>query len=173
MATKNVKLGIHRIDNNVPLPAVMTKGSACFDIAYSPQGKSYINVMTPNNVRMNRPLTAGTGQCFVMPGERGLIPTGYKLDIPEGYSMRMHIRSGLAINQGAMLVNGEAVIDSDYVDELFLLIYNSSNVKMTFTPGDRICQGELVETIPVEFEDLSAAPTQKGTRTGGMGSTGR
>jgi dUTP pyrophosphatase len=39
------------------------------------------------------------------PQERALIPTGLIFDIPEGYSIRIHPRSGMALKYGLILAN--------------------------------------------------------------------
>jgi dUTP pyrophosphatase len=52
-----------------------------------------------------------------------LIPTGLIADIPEGFSVRIHSRSGLAFKQGVYLTNCEGVIDSDYVDPNYFARY--------------------------------------------------
>ena len=101
-----------------------------------------------------------------------MIPTGYILDIPEGYSVRLHPRSGLSLRHGIVLANCEAVIDSDYFDELFLLIQNNSEVSVNIHHGERLAQAELVKCEKYIIEETSVQPTQRTDRVGGLGSTG-
>ena len=96
--------------------------------------------------------------------ERVLIPTGLILDIPEGYSVRLHSRSGLAWKDGVYLTNCEGIIDYDYVEPVFVMMTNISQSPKTINNGDRICQAELVE--------IPEPPTRKTERDGGFGSTG-
>ncbi len=105
-------------------------------------------------------------------GEAVLIPTGLILDIEEGYSVRLHSRSGLSINRGLVLANGEGVIDADYTKELFVMIRNVSGESQFIKHGERIAQGEEAEIDQVHFELISEPPSQKTTRVGGFGSTG-
>ena len=96
------------------------------------------------------------------------------LDIPNGYSVRIHPRSGTAIKQGMSLINCEGVIDYDYVDPLFIACVNLSEVQtIVINNGDRVAQGELVEMNHYEIEETSKKPTQKTDRDGGFGSTGK
>ena len=105
--------------------------------------------------------------------ERVLVPTGLILDIPEGYSVRLHSRSGLAYNHGLYLTNCEGIIDWDYVDPIFIIMTNISQSPKTINNGDRICQAELVEKIYHGFKHIKNPPAQKTERDGGFGSTGK
>ena len=108
------------------------------------------------------------------PCQRALSPTGVILDIPNGYSVRIHPRSGTAIKQGMSLINCEGVIDYDYVEPLFIACVNLSEVQtIIINNGDRVAQGELVEMTHYEIEESSTKPTQKTDRAGGFGSTGK
>jgi len=104
--------------------------------------------------------------------ERMLIPTGLIADIPIGFSVRLHSRSGLAFKQGVYLTNCEGVIDSDYVDPIFAMVTSISNVPVKIYNGDRICQGELVRCEKYTLDESDEAPSQKTDREGGFGSTG-
>ena len=75
-------------------PIYATKGSACFDLHAWLSGVERYKVRQDTLDReIERPLKNGTLQIFSM--ERVLVPTGLILDIPEGYSVRLHSRSGL------------------------------------------------------------------------------
>jgi dUTP pyrophosphatase len=108
----------------------------------------------------------------LMPGDRVMVPTGLILDIPDGYSVRVHARSGLSLKQGLILVNSEGVIDSDYVEELFVLLTNVSENAQVIKNGDRIAQAELVKKEEYALWEIFEAPAKKTDRDGGMGSTG-
>jgi dUTP pyrophosphatase len=104
--------------------------------------------------------------------ERVLIPTGLIFDIPKGYSVRLHSRSGLVWNDGVYLTNGEGIIDYDYVEPIFVMLTNISQSPKTINNGDRVCQAELVEKVYHSLEEIKEQPTQKTERDGGFGSTG-
>jgi dUTP pyrophosphatase len=152
-------------------PIFATKQSACFDICFSSAGKSEYKGFSYQNGPITRYFYQTKG-FVIMPGDRMMVPTGLILNIPEGYSVRVHARSGLSLKQGLVLANAEGVIDSDYVEELFVLMTNISDNAITINNGDRIAQGELVKAEQYILEETSDRPMTKTDRNGGMGSTG-
>ena len=162
-------LKIFKTHPDIVLPRHQTQESACFDIAFQRAGKSRINGYSSSNKPVER-LTDGS--LTISPGDRVLVPTGLILDIPKGYSVRVHARSGLSVKQGLVLANAEGVIDSDYIEELFVILYNISINSVTIRDGDRIAQGELVKNEEYTIEQTPARPIPKTNRTGGFGSTG-
>lgn len=158
-----------RVHTDVSLPKHHTDGSACFDLAFQGHGK---NKVTGFN-RMNKPVERMLQRTMtIAPGDRMLIPTGLVMDIPRGYSVRLHARSGTSLKQGLVLANAEGVIDSDYVEEVFILLHNISENAQTISFGDRIAQAELVKNEEYEIEETATRPSVKSSRVGGMGSTG-
>lgn len=158
-----------RVHTQVKLPEHQTEGSACFDLAFQGYGK---NKVTGFN-RMNKPVERILQNCMtISPGDRMMVPTGLIMDIPKGYSVRLHARSGTSLKQGLVLANAEGVIDSDYVEEVFVLIHNISENAQTINFGDRIAQAELVKNEIYEIEESASRPSVKSSRVGGMGSTG-
>lgn len=172
MTTKKLELGIYKTDPEVELPAKQTEGSACFDIAYNPNGKSHVTVYTPQNAPTQREITQPSGLISIMPNERALLPTGYIFDIPTGWSLRLHARSSVALKLGLGLANSEAIIDSDYVDETMIMVINASDAKVTLEPKQRIAQAELVPVHETSIKEIKKQPEQKTDRKGGLGSTG-
>ena len=112
----------------------------------------------------------------INPGHRVKIPTGLVLDIPEGYSVRIHPRSGIALKRGLKLSNGEGIIDADYVEPLYILMTNTSQQEIVIAHDERIVQGELVVAgtglTQHPLEECFDRPLQKTSRLGGFGSTG-
>lgn len=168
-------LGFYVIpDSGASVPEFATAGSACFDIkaqfhAAEENSRKPIVMYGPQNVKME---FVPEADCIEVPvGWRALIPTGLILDIPEGYSVRLHARSGAALKSGLVLANSEGVIDSDYTQELLVMITAIGSV-VTVSHGDRICQAELVRNQPVTLSRIEFPPQQKTDRNGGFGSTG-
>ena len=164
------RLNIYKTDPNIVLPKFATKQSACFDLSFQAEGKATYSGYNIYNAPFTRPLA--NGSIRLMPKDRILVPTGLIFDIPDGYSVRIHPRSGLSYKQGLVLANLEAVIDSDYIQETFILLTNNSEVDQTIQHGDRIAQAELVKKEEYVLWEIFDAPTQKTDRTGGLGSTG-
>jgi dUTP pyrophosphatase len=163
-------LKIYKTHPDVILPTFATKQSACFDLSFQGHGKQEYKGYNDTNKMFTRPTPKG--EIFINSSERVLVPTGLIFDIPVGFSLRIHARSGLSLKEGLILANSEAVIDSDYVDEVFVLLYNRSSVGRTIRIGERIAQAELVESVQYTIKETKKQPTVKTDRTGGMGSTG-
>lgn len=162
-------LKMYKVHSNVKLPVHQTTQSACFDLAFQGSGKSEIKGYSGKNKPISRMYR---GALTISPGDRMMVPTGLILDIPEGYSVRVHARSGMSLKQGLVLANAEGVIDSDYVEELMVLIHNISENAITINDGDRIAQAELVQNIEYTIEQTPMRPIPKTNRAGGFGSTG-
>ena len=176
-------LGFYLIpDTGASVPEFATDGSACFDICarfhYDRENSEAdwdahkpVIAYGPQNIKSEIYPTQGV--LDVPAGWRFLVPTGLILDIPEGYSVRLHARSGLALKEGLVLANAEGVIDSDYTDELKVMVTAMSNCLVSIPNGSRICQAELVRNQPVEFSKIDHPPLKKTHREGGFGSTGQ
>ena len=166
-----LKLKVHKLFDDVKSPIFSTRGSACFDIhAYYNPEQGYQKWSDNKKSFIQRKDASIT----IHPFDRLLIPTGMILDIPAGYSVRIHPRSGSAIKQGLSLINCEGVIDFDYVDRLFIAAVNLSDAQtIVINNGDRVAQGELVRMLRYEIEDTDIKPVQKTDRDGCFGSTGK
>ena len=170
-------LKFYRLNENAQIPVFSTKQSACFDIHASlidGEDIQYYQAISTKSVPRRVALDINSSNTFIQLNnmERMLIPTGLIADIPPGFSIRLHSRSGLAFKQGVYLANCEGIIDSDYVDPIFAMVTNISNVPVRIYNGDRICQGELVRCEKYTLNESDEPPTQKTDRDGGFGSTG-
>ena len=164
-------LGVYLMpDTGATVPAFATDGSACFDICARFHSNQPIIAYDKNNTKTL--LSHVGGKFYFFGGMRVLVPTGLILDIPEGYSVRLHARSGLALKQGLVLTNSEGVIDSDYTQELLVMMHCMTGAVIAVNDGDRICQGELVRNQPTRFISIPNPPQPKTDRAGGFGSTG-
>ena len=163
-----IKLIDKRLGKDFPMPHYATEGSACFDLHACLDGILKYKVRQDTvNRELERPLKNGALQIFNM--ERVLVPTGLIFDIPEGYSVRLHSRSGLAWKEGLYLTNCEGIIDSDYVDPIFVMMTSISQSPKVINNGDRICQAELVEKVYHSLTEIKEPPVQKTERDGGFG----
>ena len=104
-------------------------------------------------------------------GSRYLVPTGLRLEIPYGHCVKVYPRSGIAIKKGITLVNATGIIDSDYRDELFILMINLG-CHNYISHGDRVAQMELSEIEDFVIKEVKELTEAKTERRGGMGSTG-
>ena len=105
------------------------------------------------------------------PGARGLVPTGLRLAIPEGYEVQIRPRSGLALKHGVTLPNSPGTIDSDYRGELKVILINHGSETFKIARGERIGQMVLAPVTRLVWEEVDNLPeTMRGE--GGFGSTG-
>ncbi len=165
-----IVLGIHPQHESAVIPQQATAASACWDLSACLVEDFKIQVYNEYNESYTR--TIKNNSVAVFANERALIPTGLIMDIPLGYSVRVHPRSGLAVKFGVSLINCEGVIDSDYVNQLYVPVINHGDTSFLISHGDRIAQFELVRDLNFAVTVLDQAPQQKTLRSGGFGSTG-
>ena len=104
-------------------------------------------------------------------GEREIIPTGIRLEIPEGYEAQIRPRSGLAYKHGVTILNTPGTIDSDYRGEIKVILINLGKKKYIVKNGDRIAQMIFAPVIRANFNKKNELrKTERGE--GGFGSTG-
>ena len=105
----------------------------------------------------------------IMPGGRCLIPTGIKVAIPDGYEIQIRPRSGLALKKGISLVNCVGTVDSDYRDEIGIIIINHGKGKFIIEQGERIGQLVLNEVKQINWKVVDTL--DETDRKGGFGHT--
>lgn len=86
--------------------------------------------------------------------ERVLIPTGLRVQLPQGYEMQIRPRSGLALKHGISIVNTPGTIDADYRGEIKVVIINLSREPFVINPGERICQMVVTNYTRVSWEPV-------------------
>jgi dUTP pyrophosphatase len=164
-------LKFYKLCSEAYLPIFATEGSACFDFRASLLPGAEVKTYSWLN-EAEITTVDSSGKIALKPGHRYLIPTNLIMDIPEGFSVRIHPRSGLALKQAITLINCEGVIDSDYVEPTYITLFNLSDAIVDIKDGDRVAQGELVRTETYDLEEVYEPPAKKTTRSGGFGSTG-
>lgn len=148
--TANVTVAIQQLPNGAgqPLPDYATLHSAGMDL-----------------------LAAIDEDMVFAPMQRGLVPTGIAIALPDGYEAQIRPRSGLALKNGISLVNSPGTIDADYRGEIKVLIINLGNEPFTVTRGMRIAQMVVAPYSRVAFE-LCESLDETARGQGGFGSTG-
>jgi dUTP pyrophosphatase len=132
-----------------PLPAYATAGSSGMDI------RAFL-----------------TEPICLAPLERGLIPTGLFIAIPQNAEVQIRPRSGLAIKQGLTCLNTPGTIDADYRGEVKVILINLSNESQTIQDGDRIAQMVFQQVEKANWElVVELEVTERGE--GGFGHTGK
>ncbi len=167
---QGIPVKIKRLSTDAVVPTYATPGSACVDLY-------------------------ATEDILIQPGECKAIPTGLAFEIPEGYQMKIHPRSGISLKTPLRIANAPGCVDSDFRGEVKVLLWNSvreskliltkclsitnkeidrqtfSTNTYSISKGDRIAQAEIVPVIRASFiESDTLGETERGT--GGFGSTG-
>ncbi|MDR1795832.1 MAG: dUTP diphosphatase [Clostridiales Family XIII bacterium] len=138
-----------RVTADGSLPAYATEGSAGMDLrALLPDG----------------PVT-------LAPGERALIPTGLRIELPPGFEAQVRARSGLAVKHGIGLTNGIGTIDSDYRGEIKVSLINLGQEPFTVNDGERIAQMVIARYERVRLVKVDSLE-ESGRGEGGFGHTG-
>ena len=130
------------------IPGYKTPGAAGMDIA------SYVDI-------------------DMRPGDREIVRTGWQIKVPEGYECQVRSRSGLALEEGIVVLNSPGTIDSDYTGEIYVLLHNTSNRLVSIAYGQRIAQLVIAPVVQahIVLREQITAVTQRGDK--GFGSTGK
>ena len=145
--TADLEIAVRRLDPGLPLPAYAHPGDAGADLVT-------------------------TVDIALAPGERGLVPTGIALALPDGYVALVHPRSGLAARHGLSIVNTPGTIDAGYRGEIKVLLINHDPVEsITLSRGDRIAQLVVQRFERARFVEVDDLP-ESVRGAGGYGSTG-
>lgn len=151
------------------LPTYATDGSGAMDI-YSPE------------------------EYVIGPGESVMIPIGIKVDIPIGYGLLIQPRSGLSRKSKIRIPNTPGLIDSDYHEEIGVIIENIDppvkqvglelrdgeimdgtlyGSSFTIGKGERFAQMRLVEIPLVNWLPVSSLGSFENDHGSGFGGSGQ
>ena len=114
----------------------------------------------------------GGAEMVLAPGEIRLVPTGLRVQIPDGYEMQIRPRSSLALKHGVTLPNTPGTIDSDYRGPLGVIMINLGAAPYTISHGERIAQAVIAPVIRASYV-IAGTLDQTARGSGGIGSTGR
>lgn len=111
------------------------------------------------------------GEVVIYPHETQLIPTGFAMEIPNGFWGGIYARSGLATKNGLRPANCVGVVDNQFRGEVMVALHNDTNKMQRIKHGDRIAQFMIAPVISVYFTEVDElSDTERGT--GGFGSSG-
>ena len=105
---------------------------------------------------------------------RALVPTGLSFDIKDGYEIQVRSKSGLAINQGLMVLNSPGTVDNGYTGEVKVIIFNTNDFAYTIEKGTKIAQAVLCPVVNGKWVELEETMEEinKDRNENGFGSTG-
>lgn len=144
-----MEINIKRINESALIPTKATSGSAGFDL-YCIEDQ-----LVPAHTKI-------------------VFNTGIAVHLYPGIYGRIAPRSGLAYRHNFDVLAG--VIDSDFVDEIKVMIFNHSDNDVLVKKHDRIAQLIFEKYEPnihfIEVSDLGITQRSNGQEYGGLGSTG-
>lgn len=139
-------------ESNNPDPEYATDGSSGFDL----------------RANLTEPVTLGVG-------ERALIPTGLRFQIPDNFEIQVRPRSGLAYKKGITVLNSPGTVDADYRGDVGVILINHGQEDFVVEHGERIAQAVIATVTAKAIVNLNRVDsidddTERGA--GGFGHTG-
>lgn len=159
------------LHQGVEPPKRATEASAGHDLAACLSAGS-VKVFV-EGVPETRSVTSGPdGPSFTLaPGEKALVPLGFRARLPVGYEAQVRPRSGTSLKTDLVIVNSPGTIDADFPDEWCVPVKNGGLRPLVVRHGERIAQMVLAKYETLSFDVGSVTRTTD--RAGGFGSTGR
>ena len=113
-------------------------------------------------------------EIVIPPFGRALVPTGLCFDIADGYEIQVRTKSGLAINQGLMVLNSPGTVDNGYNGEVKVIIFNTNPHEVTIHEGMKVGQAVLTSVVNGKWVELVKVSEikEKDRNSNGFGSTG-
>lgn len=103
---------------------------------------------------------------IIGPHETLVIPLGFGIEVPNGHSARLQVRTSIA--RRGIMIQGCA-IDAGYTGEISMILHNISDEEFTWNRGDRL---GYIEVYPTQYPEF-VENLEKGRGNGAFGSTGR
>lgn len=161
----------HPLAADVQPPRRATSESAGYDLVAYLLGTPVTLMENGKEIKRGPDPEADVPHIRLAPGQRALIPLGFKARIPSGHHGEVRPRSGAAFRKGLEIPNSPGTIDSDYNGEWMVVVKNGSEEPIIIEHGERIAQVVFVPHVGVEFAGGDVVRTTE--RDGGFGSTGR
>lgn len=110
----------------------------------------------------------------IPPFGRVLVSTGLAFEIKDGYEIQVRSKSGLALNQGLMVLNSPGTVDNSYTGEVKVILFNVNNHEVKINKGMKIAQAVLTSVVNGKWVQLNQLNklTEKDRGDKGFGSTG-
>lgn len=110
--------------------------------------------------------------CIIAPNETRIVPTGVRMEIPNGYELQVRSRSGLSANNYVVVANSPGTVDAGYRNVIGVILRNEGKFNYQVSKGDRIAQGVFCRLPTVTLKRVtSLSDSDRGE--GGFGSSGK
>ena len=108
-------------------------------------------------------------EIILNPLETVKIKAGFSIAIPDGYHAKIVSRSGMS-SKGIIVTNAPGIIDSDYRNDICVLLTNIGKQPYKLENKTRVAQMFFEKNVDTEFVFVTSLDQTE--RTGGFGSTG-
>ena len=110
----------------------------------------------------------------IPPFGRALVPSGLSFDIKDGFEIQVRTKSGLAINQGLMVLNSPGTVDNGYTGEIKGIIFNTNPTEVKIPKGMKFGQAVVCPVVNGDWVELNQVDqiNKKERGANGFGSTG-
>lgn len=138
-------------------------------------------ILNPNAVRPSYNYEGDSGfdlysteEITLPPLGRALVGTGLSFDIPDTFEIQVRSKSGLAINQGIMCLNSPGTVDSGYLGEVKVILFNTNQEPFVVKKGMKVAQAVITRVANGKWVNLIQTETieSKDRNDNGFGSTG-
>ena len=151
-----MKVRVQRLHENAKLPVRAHPTDAGTDLFFCPEPKPELDSQIET----------------VLPFGSSVIPTGLKIEVPDGYMLEIKNKSGIASKRGLLV--GACVVDRGYTGEIFVNLHNVTHRNQTIHEGEKIAQAVFVKVTTdiyiAESDSVYDDETSRGD--GALGSTG-
>lgn len=181
-ASKPLKLKVLRgeLAKEFPMIQIAKAGDVGLDLpvalplreGHEQKLKDYIDGCERNNVVPDEGIVniIKHGRLAIYPGDRYLVPTDIRIELPEGYWASIEARSSTSKQS---LIVPKGVIDEGYRGQLFAQIINVGKTVKYINHGDRLVQLILHERQIKDFDIIEVDELSESERgESGFGSTG-
>ena len=144
-----VKVLIKKLDTAVEIPTYKTSGASGMDLM----------------AFIKKPIK-------LAPKSSCLVPTGLSVAFSNEYEIQIRPRSGLAAKNSISVLNTPGTIDSDYMGEIKIILFNHGNTDFIINNKDRVAQMILMPVHKMDLEEVKNLPDSIRGKSG-FGSTGK
>jgi dUTP pyrophosphatase len=109
---------------------------------------------------------------IILEKNAGIVPTGLYLQLEKGSEAQIRSRSGLALNHQIFVLNGIGTIDSGYIGEVKVILFNLGNKDFVIKKGDRIAQIHFARICDTNLTISDSIKEDSDRKNKGFGSTG-
>ena len=171
MTTERKTILFELLHEEVDLPVRATANSAGHDLKAFLLGEPKVKLSLAGQLTERVPAATNAGMALeLLPGERAIVPLGFRATLPAGFEAQIRPRSGTSFKTSLAIANSPGTIDPDYNGEWGVLVRNDGSSPILIMHGERIAQMVIARYEVLEFEDGTVRRTTD--RDGGFGSTG-